>query len=171
MEHLLCLFVCLFCYLLPYSIISTRLGCKVHRLYIRNNCATPMKIGIYTHMYMHWICNSGIWKVVHVGKWPGKRRKEPCFTLFVARHRSVVAYDLGFELAGQPPYSPNLAPSDYALFFNMKKQHCMAGKQYRTYDEVIICSWRIFWGSWRELLHHGNPGAAALHAWEKGLWN
>ena len=52
---------------------------------------------------------------------------------------SVVAlaavHDCGFELVDHPPCSPDLAPSDYFLFPNMKKH--LAGKQYLTDDEVI----------------------------------
>ena len=40
-------------------------------------------------------------------------------------HKSVVAMaavrDCGFELVDHPPYSPDLAPSYYFLFPNMKK--------------------------------------------------
>ena len=44
----------------------------------------------------------------------------------------------GFELIDHPPYSPDLAPSDYFLFPNMKKTlGWELGKQYRTDDEVI----------------------------------
>ena len=39
-------------------------------------------------------------------------------------HKSVVAmaavHEYGFELVDLPPYSPDLAPSDYFLFPNMK---------------------------------------------------
>ena len=47
----------------------------------------------------------------------------------------VALCDCSFELVDHPPYSPDLAPSDYFLFPKMK-QH-LAGKQYRTGDEVI----------------------------------
>ena len=54
--------------------------------------------------------------------------------------KSVVAMatarDCGFELVDHPPYSPDLAPSDYFLFPNIMKKHS-AGKQYQTNDEVI----------------------------------
>ena len=55
-------------------------------------------------------------------------------------HKSVIAKaavcDCGFELVDQPPYSPDLALSDYFLVPNMKKH--LAGKQYWTdHDEVI----------------------------------
>ena len=33
----------------------------------------------------------------------------------------AAVHDCGFELVEHPPYSPDLAPSDYFLFFNMKK--------------------------------------------------
>uniref|UniRef100_A0A3Q0T9I4 Mos1 transposase HTH domain-containing protein n=1 Tax=Amphilophus citrinellus TaxID=61819 RepID=A0A3Q0T9I4_AMPCI len=53
-------------------------------------------------------------------------------------HKSAVAMaavrDCGFELVDQPPCSPDLAPSDYFLFPNMKKH--LAGKQHRTDEEV-----------------------------------
>ncbi|KAM9359101.1 uncharacterized protein gal3st2 [Symphorus nematophorus] len=54
-------------------------------------------------------------------------------------YKSVVAmaavHDCGFELVDHPPYSPDLIPSDYFLFPNMKKH--LAGKHYWTDDEVI----------------------------------
>ena len=43
--------------------------------------------------------------------------------------------DCGCDLVDHRPYSPDLAPSDYFLFPNMKGH--MAGEQYRTDDEVI----------------------------------
>ena len=54
-------------------------------------------------------------------------------------HKSLVAmstvHDCGFELIDHPPYSPDLAPSDYFLFPNLKKH--LAGKQYKSDDDVI----------------------------------
>ena len=43
--------------------------------------------------------------------------------------------DCGFELVDHPPYSPDLASSDYFLFPNVKNPH-LVGKQYQTDDEV-----------------------------------
>ena len=43
--------------------------------------------------------------------------------------------DCGFQVVDCPLYSPDLAPSDYFLFPNMKTR--LAGKQYQTDDEVI----------------------------------
>ena len=55
----------------------------------------------------------------------------------VPPRKAVVAmHDCDFELVNHPPYSPDLAPSDYLLFTNMKKKN-LAEKQYRTDDEVI----------------------------------
>lgn len=42
---------------------------------------------------------------------------------------------LHFELLPHPPYSPDLAPSDYFLFPNLKKH--LSGKKYETNDELI----------------------------------
>ena len=44
--------------------------------------------------------------------------------------------DSGFRLVNLPPYSPDLALSDYYLFPNMKKN--LSGKQYQSDDDVIF---------------------------------
>lgn len=44
-------------------------------------------------------------------------------------------YELGFELLPHPPYSPDLAPSDYFLFADLKRM--LAGKKFKTNNEVI----------------------------------
>lgn len=44
-------------------------------------------------------------------------------------------YELGYELLPHPPYSPDLAPSDYFLFADLKRM--LAGKKFKTDDEVI----------------------------------
>ena len=54
-------------------------------------------------------------------------------------HKSAVAmaaiHNCGFELLDHPPYSPDLAPSDYHLFPNLKKS--LAGSRYASDDEVM----------------------------------
>ena len=54
-------------------------------------------------------------------------------------HKSLVAmsavHDCGFELIDHLPYSPDLAPSDYLLFPNLKKH--LAEKRYESDDNVI----------------------------------
>ncbi|KYB24575.1 Mariner Mos1 transposase-like Protein [Tribolium castaneum] len=57
-------------------------------------------------------------------------------------HKSVIAMEkineLGFELVPHAPYSPDLAPSDFNLFPNLKKFH--AGKKYGSDSEVIVAT-------------------------------
>ena len=53
---------------------------------------------------------------------------------------------------------PDLAPSDYFLFPNMKKN--MAVELLSDWWWGHICSWGLFWGSGWELLYHRNPSAA-----------
>lgn len=53
-------------------------------------------------------------------------------------HKSRVAlaalHKVGFEIVNHPPYSPDLAPSDYYLFPEMKKE--LRGKKFTADDEV-----------------------------------
>lgn len=44
-------------------------------------------------------------------------------------------HELGYELLPHPPYSPDLAPSDYFLFADLKRM--LAGKKFKSNDEVI----------------------------------
>ena len=44
-------------------------------------------------------------------------------------------YDCGFELVAHPPYSLDLAPSDFHLFPQMKK--ALAGCHFASDDDVI----------------------------------
>lgn len=54
-------------------------------------------------------------------------------------HKSIKTmaklHELGFELLPHPPYSPDLAPSDFFLFADLKRM--LAGKRFRTDEEVI----------------------------------
>lgn len=54
-------------------------------------------------------------------------------------HRSITTmaklHELGYELLPHPPYSPDLAPSDFFLFADLKRM--LAGKKFRTNEEVI----------------------------------
>ena len=43
--------------------------------------------------------------------------------------------ELSFKLLPHPPYSPDLAPSDYYLFTDLKKMH--QGKRFYSNEEVI----------------------------------
>lgn len=44
-------------------------------------------------------------------------------------------HELGFELLPHPPYSPDLAPSDFFLFSDLKRM--LAGKKFKADEEVI----------------------------------
>lgn len=44
-------------------------------------------------------------------------------------------HELKFEMLPHPPYSPDLAPSDYHLFPNLKKH--LGGQRFHRNDEVI----------------------------------
>ena len=54
-------------------------------------------------------------------------------------HKSVISmskiYELGYQLLPHAPYSPDLAPSDFCLFPNKKKNY--AGHKYATNSEAI----------------------------------
>ena len=51
--------------------------------------------------------------------------------------RKKMAY-LGFQCVDHPPYSPDLAPSDYHLFLGLKKQ--MKGRHFSSDAEVIAAA-------------------------------
>lgn len=54
-------------------------------------------------------------------------------------HKSVIAmgklHDLKYEILEHPPYSPDLAPSDYYLFPNLKK--FLGGKRFASNEDAI----------------------------------
>ena len=82
-------------------------------------------------------------------------------------HKSLVAmsavHDCGFELIDHPPYSPDLASSDYFLFSNLKKH--LAGKRYESDDDVISAVENFFEGQEENFYA---PGIRALqHRWKK----
>ena len=47
----------------------------------------------------------------------------------------VKLHELGFELLPHPPYSPDLALSDYRLFADLKRM--LSGKKFGTDEEVM----------------------------------
>ena len=82
-------------------------------------------------------------------------------------HKSLVAmsaaHDCGFELIDHLPYSPDLAPLDYFLFPNLKKN--LAGKRYES-DEDVIFAVEDFFESQEENFYA--TGIRALqHRWKK----
>lgn len=51
-------------------------------------------------------------------------------------------HELGYELLPHPPYSPDLAPSDFFLFADLKRM--LAGKKFKTDEEVIAVTEAYF---------------------------
>ncbi|XP_026314672.1 histone-lysine N-methyltransferase SETMAR-like [Hyposmocoma kahamanoa] len=73
-------------------------------------------------------------------KRPGLLRRKVLFHQDNARvHTSVQSmaeiHQCGFELLPHPPYSPDLAPSDFYLFPKLKK--FLGGKHFHTNEEVV----------------------------------
>ena len=79
-------------------------------------------------------------------------------------HKSVVemaaVHDFGFELVDHPPFSADLAPSDYVLFPNLNKTLGWEVVSDRWWGHTCICSWGLFRGSGWQIIYHGNASAA-----------
>ena len=74
-------------------------------------------------------------------------KKKPLFQQDTALvHKSmktmVKLNDLRFELLPHTPYSPNLAPSDFYPFADLKKM--LQGKRFSSDDEVIAATEAYF---------------------------
>ena len=63
-------------------------------------------------------------------------------------HTSAIAtaklFDLRYEILPHPPFSPDLAPSDYFLFPNMKTW--LGGKRFSSNEEIITATNEYFKG-------------------------
>lgn len=70
--------------------------------------------------------------------------------------------ELGFKLLPHPPYSPDLAPSDYWLFADLKKM--LQGKRYASNEEVIAATEAYFESKDKSFYKHG------IEKWQK-RWN
>ena len=80
-------------------------------------------------------------------KRPALKKKRIIFHQDNARvHTSVFTMakfkELNYELLEHPAYSPDLAPSDYYLFPNLKK--FLAGKRFTSNDEAIAAVYGYF---------------------------
>ena len=53
---------------------------------------------------------------------------------YTSKTAQAKKYELGFESLPHPPYSPELAPSDYYLFLNLKKWLC--GRRFESNGEI-----------------------------------
>jgi histone-lysine N-methyltransferase SETMAR len=71
--------------------------------------------------------------------------------------------DLHYELLEHPPYSPDLAPSDFCLFLNLKL--FLAAQHFSSNQEVIAAVERYFAHLTK---NHYRDGIMALeHRWNK----
>jgi [histone H3]-lysine36 N-dimethyltransferase SETMAR len=82
-------------------------------------------------------------------------------------HTSSVAmatiHDCGFQLLQHPPYSPDLAPSDYHLFPELKRK--LSGVHFGTDDDVIGAVEDVFGAMDKTFYFDGIK--ALRHRWEK----
>jgi [histone H3]-lysine36 N-dimethyltransferase SETMAR len=61
--------------------------------------------------------------------------------------------DLGWETLDHPPYSPDMAPSDFYLFRSL--EHWLRGKKFRTIEEMRQSLTEFFDSKDREWYRHG----------------
>ena len=61
--------------------------------------------------------------------------------------------ELGYELLSHPPYSPDLAPSEYWLFADLKKM--LQGKRFGSNEEVIAGTEAYFEAKDKSFYKHG----------------
>ena len=92
-------------------------------------------------------------------------------------HKSIATmaklHELHFKLLLHPPYSPDLAPSDYWLFADLKK--IAPGKEIWLQWRSDIGNWGIFWGQRQTVLqkrHQIVREALELvyHLWRRLCW-
>lgn len=57
------------------------------------------------------------------------------------------------EILSHPPYSPDLAPSDYHLFRSLA--HFLLGRQFNNVDDVEVACRDLFTSKPREWYHQG----------------
>ncbi|XP_048259430.1 histone-lysine N-methyltransferase SETMAR-like [Haliotis rufescens] len=82
-------------------------------------------------------------------------------------HTSLIAmakiHECGFELLQHPPYSPDLAPSDYHLFPQLKRH--LAGTHFQSDDDVITAVNNFL--SDQEVDLYKSGIMALQHCWQK----
>ena len=81
--------------------------------------------------------------MLHIRQRPSTHRKD---------HAKKIE-ELGWEVLPHPPYSPDLAPSDYHLFRSM--QHSLKEKKFKNNDEVKIWVSNYFESQPREFFENG----------------
>ena len=108
-----------------------------------------------------------LWEKIKI-KRPGKLTKGVLFHLDnTPVHKSVIAmaaiHDCGFKLIEHPPYSPDLAPSDFHLFPKLKT--AISGTQFQSDDDVIHAVDEFLNGQEKDFFKSGTE--ALKHLWQK----
>ena len=82
-------------------------------------------------------------------------------------HKSAIAlaaiHDCGFKLFEHPPYSSDLAPSDFHLFPNLKT--AISGTHFQSDDDVIRAVDNFLNGQEKDFFKSGIE--ALKHRWQK----
>ena len=90
-------------------------------------------------------------------KRPHMKKKKIIFHQDAPCHKSMKTMaklsELGYELLPHPPYSPDLAPSYYWLFANLKKM--LQGKRFGSNEEVIAETQAYFEAKDKSFYKHG----------------
>ena len=74
-------------------------------------------------------------------------------------------HDCGFKLIEHPPYSPDLAPSDFHLFPKLKT--AISRTHFQSDDDVIHAVDDFLNGQEKDFFKSG--GEALKHRWQKGI--
>ena len=72
--------------------------------------------------------------------------------------------ELGFEIVQHPPYSPDLAPSDYFLFGNLKNY--LSGKRFCNNNNEVMSAVNEYFGS-KDVEFYSKGMRALEHRWTK----
>jgi histone-lysine N-methyltransferase SETMAR len=92
-----------------------------------------------------------------------KRKKITFYQDNASSHKVVLSMgklgDLQYELLEHPPYSPDLAPSDFCLFLKLKL--FLAGERFSSNQEGIAAVEEYFCRSYEEPLQGQDNGAGA----------
>uniref|UniRef100_A0A914EJM2 Transposase n=1 Tax=Acrobeloides nanus TaxID=290746 RepID=A0A914EJM2_9BILA len=88
-----------------------------------------------------------------------RHRRSPFFDFIVTCDEKWIPFvnderhDLGWEILDHPPYSPDMAPSDFYLFRSL--EHWLRGKKFRTIEEMRQSLTEFFDSKNREWYRHG----------------
>uniref|UniRef100_A0A6M2DT53 Putative histone-lysine n-methyltransferase setmar-like protein n=1 Tax=Xenopsylla cheopis TaxID=163159 RepID=A0A6M2DT53_XENCH len=119
----------------PKEVVTPENIKKIHKIILDDRKVTLIEIAETLKISserVHHIIHEYLGMRKLCAKWMPHQDNAPCHKSFKTMEKIV---ELGFELLPHPPYSPDLAPSDYFLFAHLKRM--LAGKKFRTDEEVI----------------------------------